>query len=779
MKTTLWNILNNNVENLSIPNGITIPKIQRDYAQGRNTLRATEIRNEFLKNIHDVIIRVKDSNSEALDLDFVYGTNDLGSFIPLDGQQRLTTLFLLHWYLVFKENKINKYADVLTKFNYETRPTSNLFLKALCNNFKEEEYHKIFSEEKDNIKGENIFRSTIKNENWYFSAWRFDNSIESMITMLDAIHIVFKDSTITIDDLIKTSNPPITFNFLQLDTFGLTDTLYIKMNARGKQLTNFENLKAQIAKLIKESSFNDSYNYQLTTREESNKVDVETYFVTRVDTTWSDYFWRLKDDENRFDNKLLNLLTFISLNELILIDIEKYEYAIGKLSDIEEISYYSLKDLGLLNEQSLIKYIDILDVICINDSDIQSFFTKSSFENNILTHVFSDKVGPHYERRVLFQGILDFILRNKNEVTFSELQKWSRLLHNLTINTIYDNSKDFLTSLNGISSFLEKYNGDVYQTLIEFSIKGFDTMQTKEEIIKHQLKTISNEWVSLIDSIENHGFLNGQISSLLVMSSIYDVFSTKTINEISVKELDVLYSQLKNKFTVFNKVFNSSGLIDFENEEFRRALLSYGDFAIYSTNWFFYNNSNHRDLSWKRLLKETANKSNTYKEGVDILLSLFADLDENESITKQLNGFIKKYLAENKNKDWKYYFIKYPILFLSSEKKYVKIFDEPEDEYIYCLNKTKYNRESDFDFMSLVLISRLESKGFDTDKIEFEYNTKYDQFGISKINGRSIKVLYNSPEYRHKFLIKKHGDDLKIEKNLANVESYLIDNYFS
>jgi len=40
MKTTLWNILTNTIDNLSLPNGITIPKIQRDYAQGRQTLSA-------------------------------------------------------------------------------------------------------------------------------------------------------------------------------------------------------------------------------------------------------------------------------------------------------------------------------------------------------------------------------------------------------------------------------------------------------------------------------------------------------------------------------------------------------------------------------------------------------------------------------------------------------------------------------------------------------------------------------------------------------------------
>lgn len=147
MKTTLWSILNNKVNDFEIPNGISIPKIQRDYAQGRNTLRAKEIRNEFLKNIHEAILDVKNDKGSALDLDFVYGSKELGRFIPLDGQQRLTTLFLLHWYLAFKANNLSAFTSVLSKFRYETRPTSNLFIKALCKEFGNEEFKKLFVED--------------------------------------------------------------------------------------------------------------------------------------------------------------------------------------------------------------------------------------------------------------------------------------------------------------------------------------------------------------------------------------------------------------------------------------------------------------------------------------------------------------------------------------------------------------------------------------------------------------------------------------------------------
>ena len=49
----------------------------------------------------------------------------------------------------------------------------------------------------------------------------------------------------------------ITFQLLKLDEFGLSDDLYIKMNARGKPLTNFETFKARFGQDL-EALFGDN-----------------------------------------------------------------------------------------------------------------------------------------------------------------------------------------------------------------------------------------------------------------------------------------------------------------------------------------------------------------------------------------------------------------------------------------------------------------------------------------------------------------------------------------
>ncbi len=89
-------------------NKIEVPIIQRDYAQGRNTADVQKLRDRF---VNDYLIK-SILRCENIELDFVYGSiltevkdNDKQKiFITLDGQQRLTTLFLLHFFWQLKRS---------------------------------------------------------------------------------------------------------------------------------------------------------------------------------------------------------------------------------------------------------------------------------------------------------------------------------------------------------------------------------------------------------------------------------------------------------------------------------------------------------------------------------------------------------------------------------------------------------------------------------------------------------------------------------------------------
>jgi uncharacterized protein with ParB-like and HNH nuclease domain len=99
---------------------VEVPIVQRDYAQGRQDAHAKTVRLNLLNDMRAAILE----ETPPLDLNFVYGKAEGEKFIPIDGQQRLTTLFLLHLF-AFRDDKTKK--TFLNKFTYETRITSREF----------------------------------------------------------------------------------------------------------------------------------------------------------------------------------------------------------------------------------------------------------------------------------------------------------------------------------------------------------------------------------------------------------------------------------------------------------------------------------------------------------------------------------------------------------------------------------------------------------------------------------------------------------------------------
>ena len=167
---------------------IAIPIIQRDYAQGRIDGEVNRIRARFLDSLHQAII------SDPITLDFVYGDiNSNGVMTPLDGQQRLTALFLLHWYAAKKENIDPSDHLFLGNFSYETRYSARDFCSFLIK--FNPSFTKILSEE-------------IVDQAWFPLDWKKDPTISSMLEMLDAIQVEFAD-TQGIWDRLK--NNAITF----------------------------------------------------------------------------------------------------------------------------------------------------------------------------------------------------------------------------------------------------------------------------------------------------------------------------------------------------------------------------------------------------------------------------------------------------------------------------------------------------------------------------------------------------------------------------------------
>lgn len=169
MSTSFWSLLTKNDYNQFV-----IPVIQRDYAHGRSEERATSIREEFLNSLGDALTGKK----PRLSVDFIYGASAGEQIELIDGQQRFTTLFLLHWYLAGRVGADDSVFQVLSKFSYRARTSSQEFCNKICEN------HKKVMEVFQNIQ-EHPISEIIRREDWFVNDWMKDESIHSYLEEID------------------------------------------------------------------------------------------------------------------------------------------------------------------------------------------------------------------------------------------------------------------------------------------------------------------------------------------------------------------------------------------------------------------------------------------------------------------------------------------------------------------------------------------------------------------------------------------------------------------
>lgn len=275
---------------------IMVPRIQRPYAQGREDEESKTVRNNFLSEIFALLA----GKSLKIDLTFVYGKvenrNGIWTMELLDGQQRLTTLFLLHWYLLQRgeippENEA-EVSRAIGAFTYETRDSSRSFCKLLAKPGR-----RLPMGGTPDVSP----RKAIRNLLDYVMSHDEDPTVSAMLVMLDSIHEKYRAAFPNGGNgLLFERLGKISFRVLSLTEYKLSEDLYIKMNARGLRLTPFECFKADFLGLM---DLDESTKRKVDlpngrdAGEFPDAVSFKQRFSIRLDTVWCDLFWNPKKPE--------------------------------------------------------------------------------------------------------------------------------------------------------------------------------------------------------------------------------------------------------------------------------------------------------------------------------------------------------------------------------------------------------------------------------------------------------------------------------------------------
>ncbi|HLF53244.1 DUF262 domain-containing protein [Flavobacterium sp.] len=539
-KTTFWSVIDKNT--------IVIPQIQRDYAQGRKDEDTLEIRKNIIQSFFNAISNPIDN---AIDIDFVYGYNKNNEFIPLDGQQRLTTLFLIHWYLA-KKNGEN--CEKLNNFRYETRQSSSDFCKALV------DAHIDFDD--DNLE------EYIKDQRWFYHSWKKDPTVASMLTMIKAIHEELKNVNSDLwENLINENKPPITFNFLELEKFGLNDELYVKMNSRGKPLSRFENFKVWFQK-----KFPNTLDWQ-----------------NKIDNDWTNLFWNYKGilvDDFIIDDEFMQFLNGMIMFEIAISDNKD---DVKFINDNHDIALSKYDTLNCFSENLVSNITKTLDFIGQFDSEIQAELEGINYwqQNSIFELFISNK--PSYSDRIRFFSIV--IYASTIKVPLEKLPKsfkeWMRVSRNLIENTDIDSSERFISAVKSIIQIGENCI-DFYKYLEgnDIKISFFLNAQIEEEKIKCKLISSNPNWEKEFIQAENHDLFRGCIAFLIQNIENEDLNAFIELREIAEKLFvkDGSIENLKSDYILLRASLAESEVIEniklIENGESWRVLLKRKEFQI-------------------------------------------------------------------------------------------------------------------------------------------------------------------------------------------------------
>ncbi len=612
-------------------NSITIPQIQRDYVQGRSDDKVTYSRETLLDDMKKSII-----NNEPLDLNFVYGIENNSIFVPIDGQQRLTTLLVLHIYAFSKDNLLGDLKLLSNKFNYKTRISTGRFILCLIDNLK-----KYFSERKY----EKI-SDFITDSEWYSQQWERDPSVKSFIIVLDDIHARFSDVN-NLSAILKSDSCPLFFMSLKMNDVGKTNDLYIKMNSRGKPLTEFENFKSFL------------YDYL-----ETVKYDEIDDFKKKLENQWVSFIWELVDSpEKNCDIRMMKLLDLIIKNRLNSND----SYKAGSKKELfEKLNASTFYNFSL--------YEKLVDKVVIEDihKTFNFILNYCDYINNPtpnipkwLNKLLNEEFNPGHQEKARLALVTKYAVSvDENSWNVDLFNDWYRIGNNLIKNTPIDVELRAIDALKSIYSIESRYCNDPIGSFANYisGIAFFDDKQLKEEKLKCQLIIGNGNWKDAIISAENNLYFKSEINFALKLCDVFDASN----NNLTITKIDDFKSNLK----IINYIFDeyADDHLRVGGDLFRSALITFGDYkiAVNQDTYTYCFETKKRYYDWRRMLRENTS--------FGIFKLLFHDLKTSHiSSSKDVSDKLKTYIDNytNVTNELLYYLVKCPAaLNWMKEKKY-------------------------------------------------------------------------------------------------------------
>lgn len=615
--------MSNDIKTLKylLNNDLIIPEIQRDYVWGNNEI----VLRRFLNNIFNNIINDKENK---LDIGFFYAykiyqdtkkeEENEGIYALIDGQQRITTLVLLYWYL-----GIGK--DYIKKFKFKVRENCNNFLEKLL----EENISNI-----EAINGESVSEK-IKNCIWYLSIWDNDPTVKSMLRALDIIENEFNKITENKEYIKNNIENKIIFTCITNDDRGL-EKEYILLNDRGVVLEESEKLKA----ILVENMENDKKKYE---------------YLEKWEKDWQDILWECKGNNVYNTDNIWNAVLYWA-RDIFVIENNIYKPNIEKennKSKKEEIDFdFDLISIKDEYKNDLLTILDwIIPALKIINKNMDLFQARFQFddENKVIdidTIIAGGKKDSYKlgnGQRALFYGLLylvkskyniknvesinsiedKYLTINENDEILEKTRVFRNLIQNSNINA--DNLDKAVKSLEFLS---KKTISDFPNELLNNNkeITYINNEQRYEEALKLEIFKQCSNYKDTILKIENDVLFKGRIKNIFLLA--YSENNEDFINNYNLQTKffeKIFFDKKEDKLNLFDNLLKQyREIYNIKNQIWGELLL---DENIYTYN-------NHMIVLKDSLLNEAEKEKRAflylvYLYHINKSTSIYEFLEEN------------------------------------------------------------------------------------------------------------------------------------------------------
>lgn len=251
-----------------------IPEIQRDYVW--TTADVLDFLNYLKEGLY-----TEDIDDPYIGFIYAYNPRDyVYKYFLIDGQQRITTLFLL---LVACYHQIGKTTpsfllnEDCIKLDYKVRPSTHDFLVDLVSH----------------CKGSPGLHFSIYDQIWYYKEYESDQTIRNITLNFNFIYGWLHELGDDLQVFLKYILNDVCLSYFNIEDSRKGEDLYIYMNSRGRQLEPNETLKAKYLSTV---------------------LDKEVWGTTWE--RWQDFFWQhkgLRPDADAGFNDFLKMVQVVSM----------------------------------------------------------------------------------------------------------------------------------------------------------------------------------------------------------------------------------------------------------------------------------------------------------------------------------------------------------------------------------------------------------------------------------------------------------------------------------